>query len=516
MKRKSFSRVLLGVMVFSLTAALCGCGGGKSSGSSTGNSSSGETAAVSADDEFVFGLDSAIASVDPHVDTDAATRSVLFNVFEGLVKPTSDGDVTPAVAQDYKMSDDAKTYTFTMRDGITFQDGNAVKASDVKYSLERSAGIDGDSSALSAISDISCPDDKTVVITLSKPDTEFIYNLSVAVLEKANDAKQSTNPIGTGPFKVVDYKEGQYIEFARYDGYWNKDLDCISKAKIKFYDKADTAYTELKAGTIDGMWQLTPDQVTDLGDGYNAVKSTMKLVQGLFLNNTYEPLKNVKVRQALNYAIDRDAVDNFLLGGGSTKIQTYGYPSVPKWYNADTEGTYTYDTEKAKKLLSEAGYPNGFDLEITVPNNYTLHVQAAQIIKEELAQVGVNVTVNPVDWSSWISDVYQGRKYQATIIGFDITSLAPSTWYTRYYSSSANNMTNFSDADYDKIFDQAKAATDDTQKQKLYKQLQKILTDDAASVFIMDPLNIAVLKKGYTGFASYPIYVIDLSSIKAE
>ena len=519
MKRKSFKGVLLGVMVFSLSAALCACGGGKGSGSSaTSNNSSTQTSEseATAGGEFVFGLDSTIASVDPHIETDAATRSVLFNVYEGLVKPTPEGSVTPAVAQEYEMSEDAKTYTFKMRDGITFQDGNEVKASDVKYSLERSAGIDGDSSALSAISSIECPDDDTVVITLSEADTEFIYNLSTSVLEEANDASQGTNPIGTGPFKVSEYKEGQYISFERYDGYWNADLDCIEKATIKFYDKADTAYTELKAGTIDGMWQMNPDQVADLGDGFNVVESTMKLVHGLFLNNEYEPLKQVKVRQALNYALNRDELDEFLLGGGSKKINTYGYPCVPEWYNADTEGTYTYDVEKAKELLAEGGYPDGFDLEITVPNNYTLHVQAAEIMKDVLAQIGVNVTVNPVDWSTWISDVYRARKYQSTVIGFDISSLAPYTWYARYYSSSSNNMTNFSSQDYDSVYDQAKAATDMTEKQKLYKQLQQILTDDAASVFTMDPLNLAVLRKGFTGFASYPIYVIDLSSIKYE
>lgn len=136
--------------------------------------------------------------------------SVLFNVFEGLVKPTTDGDVTPAVASDYTISDDAKTYTFTLRDGITFQDGNPVTVEDIKYSLERSAEMDGESSALSVISDIKIVDDKTIELTLSEANSEFIYNLTIAILEQANDAEQATNPIGTGPFKVKKFAEGQY------------------------------------------------------------------------------------------------------------------------------------------------------------------------------------------------------------------------------------------------------------------------------------------------------------------
>lgn len=118
-----------------------------------------------------------------------------------MVKPTTDGDVTPAVASDYTISDDAKTYTFTLRDGITFQDGNPVTVEDIKYSLERSAEMDGESSALSVISDIKIVDDKTIELTLTEANSEFIYNLTIAILEQANDAEQATNPIGTGPFK---------------------------------------------------------------------------------------------------------------------------------------------------------------------------------------------------------------------------------------------------------------------------------------------------------------------------
>ena len=126
-----------------------------------------------------------------------------------MVKPTTDGDVTPAVASDYTISDDAKTYTFTLRDGITFQDGNPVTVEDIKYSLERSAEMDGESSALSAISAINIVDDKTIELTLSEANSEFIYNLSVAILEQANDANQATNPhLCASYIRILKYQEG--------------------------------------------------------------------------------------------------------------------------------------------------------------------------------------------------------------------------------------------------------------------------------------------------------------------
>jgi peptide/nickel transport system substrate-binding protein len=518
MKKKS-AKILSAIMVLGLSAALCACGGGSgSTASETGNNSSDTSESGMSDSSdhsaLVFGLTQEISSVDPHEDTDAATRSVLFNVFEGLVKPTTDGEVEPAVAQDYTVSDDMTEYTFTLRDGITFHDGNPVTAEDVKYSLERSAGIDGDQSALSAISDISTPDDSTVVITLSAPDSEFIYNLTTAILEEANDAQQADNPIGTGPFKLTEFEEGQYLTLEKYDGYWNKDLDYIDEVQVKFVADADEAFMELQSGSIDCLQYLTKDQISSVGDDYNIITTTMMLVHGLFLNNDYEPLQNKEVRQALNYAVDRDAINEMFADGKGMIVQTHGYPRITAWYNKDTEGTYTYDPDKAKELLADAGYADGFDLEITVPSNFTQHVTTAEMIAENLKAVGINATINSVDWNTWLSETYQNRNYQATVIGFDISSLSPATWYKRYYSTSDNDMTNFASTEYDSLYDQAQQTTDNDTKKDLYGQMQQILTDDAASVFIQDPGDFIALNKRFTGLKTYPVSALDFSSVQ--
>ena len=515
-------KILFGVMVLTLSAALCACGGGGKKGDSSGNSSSGETTVSG---EFVFGLTQEISDVDPHDDSDAATRSVLFNMFEGLVKPTTTGEMVPAVAENFTVSDDALMYTFTLRDGVKFSDGNPVTVEDIIYSYKRGAGIDHDFpladgeeakiSALSAIADITATDDKNIQFTLAAPDSEFIYNFTIAILEEANDANQAASPIGVGPFKISELKTGEYLAVEKNENYY-ADLDCIDKAKFKFIADASAAYTELQAGTIDGLQYLTNDQAVDpkIADQYDIVESTMMLVHALFLNNDYEPLKSPEVRQALNYAVNRDEINEMLFAGKSKLVQTHAYPTITAWYNADTESTYTYDVAAAKELLKKGGYPDGFDLEITVPSNFTQHVDTAQIIKEQLAQIGVNVTLNRVEWADWVSDTYRGRNYQATVIGFDISSLSPATWYVRYYSTSGNDMTNFKSEEYDKLYDQAQATVDMDEKFKLYGQMQKILADEGASVFIEDPANLIAIKKGYTGFVTYPVSAIDLASIK--
>ena len=509
MKKKSVSRIFSAVMVVAMSTALCACKGGSSGNSSSGNNSSSTP-------EFIFGMSQTITSVDPHADTDAATRCVLFNVYEGLVKPTAEGVLVPAVAQDYEISSDATEYTFTIRDGITFHDGNAVKASDVKYSLERSAEIAGGNSALSVISDISTPDDSTVVITISAPNSEFIYNLTAAIVEESNDATQATNPIGTGPFRITEFAEGEYLDMAKYDGYW-AELDCIDSCRFKFIDSATTAYTELESHAIDCLQYLTHEQAEALGDDYNIITTSMMLIHGLFLNNASEDcpaLQDVRVRQALNYAVDRNEINDTLFAGESKLIQTHGYPRVA-WYNEDTADTYTYDTDKAAQLLKEAGYENGFTLQITVPKEYDQHVQTTEIIADQLSKVGIKVDINKVDWSTWLSDVYQGRSYQATVIGFDASVMAPYTWYKRYVSDSSNDMTNFSDEEYDALYAQAVATIDFDEKHEIYNQMQQILADKAASVFIEDPADFVAINKRYTGYTPYPVSAIDMSRVRA-
>ncbi len=500
---KSFSKIAIAAIMIITLLALTACGGSQGG--------SGEVK-----DTFVFGLSQELTDLDPHQETDAATRSILFNVFEGLVKATPAGDVKPAVAEDYTISDDATVYTFDLRDGITFHDGNPVTAEDVKYSLERSLRINGEASPLKAISSIEIPDEDTVVITLDKGNSEFIYNLTCAILEEANDADQQTAPAGTGPFKIIELREGEYLDLAKYDGYWDAEAlgDYVSNVRVKSIATAQDAYVELQGESIDALQYLTVDQTKALGDNYNIVEATMMLVHGMFINNEYEPLKDVRVRQALNYAVNRDEISQQLFGGKSPLIQTHGYPTITAWYNAETENTYTYDPEKASELLKDAGYENGFDLEITVPKNFTQHVDTAVLIKEQLAKVGINAKVNEVEWNSWLSDVYQGRNYQATVIGFDISSLSPATWYVRYYSTSSNDMTNFSDPEYDAAYDQAVASIDHEEKLELYARLQQILAEQGASVFIEDPADFVAVSADFTGYTPYPVSAVDFSLIK--
>lgn len=444
MKKK---QLLSGVMALLLSASLCACGGSKTAegtSEAAGESSEAETSNTLSEGtpvpggSVVYGMTQDLASLDPHVDTDAGTRDVVFNLYEGLVKPTSDGGFIPAVASDYIISDDAKTYTFTLRDGITFHDGTPVTIEDVKYSIDRYAEIQGESSAFSSLVDsVEVQDDKTLVVNLKESYSEFLPMMTIAIIPQSNE-DPAGNPIGTGPFKYVSYTPGQNLELEKYDGYWQEGVPSLDSVEFKFIADVDTAFVELQAGTIDILKYLTSAQAETLGDDYNIVQGSMNLVHAMYLNSAYEPLSKTEVRQALCYAVDRDAINNFIFGGKSHIIGSHMIPAMSKYYEPEAETVYSYDPEKAKELLADAGYADGFDLEITVPSSYSQHVDSAQIIADELSQVGINVTLNQVEWSTWLQDVYKGGNFQATVIGFDGT-LAPSDWLKKYVTDDAKN-----------------------------------------------------------------------------
>jgi len=457
----------------------------------------------------VFGMTQVLVSLDPHIESDAGTRDVVFNLYEGLVKPTSDGDIVPAVASDVQISDDAKTYTFTLREGITFHDGTAVTAEDVKYSIDRYAEIQGESSAFSIVSEVVIQDEKTIVVNLKEGYSEFLSMMLIAIIPEAN-TDITGNPIGTGPFQFVSYTPGQKIVMEKYEGYWKEDTPSLDTVEFKFIADVDTAFVELQAGTIDIMKYLTAAQAESLSDEFQIIEGSMNMVHGMFLSHDYEPLKNLQVRQALCYAIDRQAVNNFLFGGKSKLIGSHMSPTLGKYYEEEAENVYTYDPAKAKELLTEAGYADGFDLEITVANSYSQHVDTAQIIAEQLNQVGIHATINQVEWSTWLSEVYQGGKFQATVIGFDAT-LMPGEFMMRYKSDSSKNFMHYVNEEYDTVFEEAYATVDDAKKVELYKKAQMILAQDAAAVYIEDPANLVAVSSEFAGYTFYPTSAEDMS-----
>ena len=204
-----------------------------------------------ASNSVVVGISQDIDSLDPHNADYAGTREVLFNLFEGLVKATSDGNIEPAVAQSYEVAEDASSISFTIREGITFHDGTPVTAEDIQYSLERYAQIQGSESAFADFKELEIAEDGTVTVILNEPNTEFIYELTCAILPKANEENVNSSPIGTGPFKYVSFKPGESLVVEKYENYWKEGFPYLDGVTFQIVTDAKMAVTYLNAGTID-------------------------------------------------------------------------------------------------------------------------------------------------------------------------------------------------------------------------------------------------------------------------
>jgi peptide/nickel transport system substrate-binding protein len=502
MQKKAVKGLFVAVIA-SLTVALSGCSGDKSGGNTS---------------RITIGIPQDLDSLDPHKAVGAGTKEVLFNVFEGLVKPDSNGDLIPAVASSYEVSDDASRYTFTLRDGIKFQDGSPVTVQDIKYSIDKCADTKNGTPlvpAFSNIKEVKTSGESTVEVDLKEPDSDFLAYMTCAITPKANAANEETAPIGTGPYSFVSWTPQDSIVLKRFDGYWGTKAG-IENVTFKVCASTDTVVSDLEGGSIDMFARLTDDQAKQIAkdQDFQVLNGTMNLVQALYLNNKVKPFDDVRVRQAMCYATDPDEIMKYVSGGRGERIGSSMYPNFTKYYDKSLNDTYTHDTAKAKELLKEAGYPDGFEFTITVPSNYQQHIDTAQVIAQQLKEVGITAKISLVEWDSWLSDVYTNRKYDATVIGVDASSLTASALLGRFVSDADNNFINFSDKKYDETYANAQKTTDDGEKTAQYKACEKILADDAANVYIQDLPCYVALNKKYTGYKFYPLYVQDIASLR--
>ena len=192
------------------------------------------------------------------------------------------------------------------------------------------------------------------------------------------------------------------------------------------------------------------------------------------------------------------------------------YPAFTKYFLPELVQKYPYDPAKAKELLAQAGYPNGFDMTISVPSNYQPHMDTAEVVAEQLRAVGVNVTIQPMEWGVWHEQVYKGRDFQATLVGLDASAMTARALLERFTSDHAKNFVNYNNPDYDALFTQALNASDDAQQAEIYKQMETMLSDTAANLYIQDLADLVAMRQNLAGLEFYPIYVLDLSTISYE
>jgi peptide/nickel transport system substrate-binding protein len=467
--------------------------------------------------ELRYGFSTEPATLDPLSNSNTADgRSILFNVFEGLVKPDTEGGFLPCLAESVTTDDSGRAYYFKLRKSVRFHDGSLLTVADVMFSFETAikAGFNG----LSVIEEIapSPIGGYDIRITLKYPDPEFFPYLTVGIV-KANSTDRDKKAIGTGPYYIESYTVQQSLVLKKFADYWQDNIPNLDKITIVFFADSDALTLGLHGGNIDGAGLASGALIQQLKSrNFDIVPGFSAMVQLLALNNAVPPLNDIRVRQAINYGIDiQEIIDTAFFGEGKPS----GSPLIPglaMYYDQSLADPYPLNREKALSLLSEAGYSGEqkFSLEITVPSNYVMHVDTAQVIANQLSKIGIDVNIQLVDWATWLSEVYLGRNYQATIISLDSPNVSAKSFLSRYRSDNGSNFINYTNTGFDIVYDTILTELNEDRRISLYKEAQRLISDSAASVYIQDIMSFKAFRTGaYGGVLNYPLSVIDFASM---
>jgi peptide/nickel transport system substrate-binding protein len=461
--------------------------------------------------ELRYGITTEPATLDPLSPANTADgRSILFNVFEGLVRPDASGRLVPAAAESFSVEQGGRVYVFTLRRGLRFHDGTLVSPSDVVFSLlqAKAAGFPG----LLAVQKVEASG-AVVQVTLEKSDNEFLPYLTVGIVPEANPDREK-NPVGTGPFSIEGYTPQGSLVLKKNPAYWQSGLPHLDRVTVVFTADSDGLLTGLRGGNIEGA-SVTGSLVAQLDQaGFDIVPGHSNTVQLLALNNQAGPLADLRVRQALNYAVNVPELITTAFYGMGEPSGSPLIPGLAEFYEEALRDPYPQDLARAKRLLAGAGYPGGFDLEITVPSNYTMHVDTAQVLVNQLASAGIRASIRLVDWATWLAEVYRGRRFQGTIISLDANNVSPRSFLSRYLSGAGGNFINFNNPAYDRVYQAALEEPDGKRRAALYREAQRLISENAARVYIQDIMAFKVFAgKRFGGVVNYPLYVVDFSTI---
>lgn len=445
----------------------------------------------------------------------ADTKAILYNICEGLVTFDKDGKIIPCLAENFVISEDGLGYIFTLRNDVYFHNGKKLTSEDVIYTYENLAGLNGNtpkSDEMQIVKKITEIAPNTLLVQLKNPSASFLSFAIQPILQAGYDDNEN-HPVGTGPYKFVEYSIHQKVVLEKNENYWNKKrMPKINRIELFVISDEAAAISALQSGQLDIAQMINASNAKALKSQFDMITYPQNMVQIFAMNNAVKPFDDFKVRKAICLAVNKDEIIEGAMDGAATKLYSNFSPVLGFYYNDKLEKINEYDIKKAKDLLKEAGYENGFEFTVKVPSNYTVHVDTATIIQAQLAKIGVKMNIETIEWTTWLSDVYTNRQYEATVIAFG-GKLEPNDILKRYTTTYKKNFVNFSDEQFDKDFTEALTETDDTKRADLYKNCQKILSEKCPCAFICDPNNTLLKKKNIKGFTYYPISYYDFASL---
>ena len=521
-------------LVLASALVLAGCGGGTGTTSTQATDSSGGAAAETtqapsdtqatsgavtdngAAKNLVIAVNNNFITLDTHASRDSLTNSVNAIMYEGLVEYDDDLNLVPCLAESFDISDDALVYTFKLKEGIKFHDGELLTAEVVKTNIERVMNPDKalrQARAFSYAEEINVLDDYTLEIRLREPYMAFLSRLeafqiiSPAALE--NEDKLPKNPVGTGQFRFVEWVEGDHMTVEKNPDWRNADQIQVDTVTFKFVPENGTRVAMLETGEADIIYPMPNEMVSKIEANSELVLEVRDstVCRYVTMNQNVKPFDDVRVRQALNYAIDKDAFIAVVKGGYGNRLNSAMSPVLPYYVEHEE---YAYNIEKAKELLTEAGYPDGFEATIW-GNTESETVRGMNFIEQQLSLIGVKLNVMPMEEGTLSTKVYDTtpettelQMWYVSWSAMDPDNAIRSTFHSEMYPPTGANTNYYKNPDLDQAINSGNASITFDDQFKYYKVAQDEIWDDAVWMFMGVDQSLLAMNSRVTGAKLLP------------
>lgn len=468
---------------------------------------------AAAQDAVTVGMVLEPPNLDPTGGAAAATDEVVYaNVFEGLTRFGPNGTIEPALAERWEVEEDGRVYVFHLHDSVTFHDGAAFDASDVVFTLDRARAADSTNAQKAlfrGIESVEATDPLTVRVTLSAPDGNFPFKMAwgdAVMLDPASASDLATKPIGTGPFRLEQWVQGDRIVLSAFDGYWG-EKPALKTATFRFIPDPSAAFAALMAGDVDAFPNFpAPETLPQLqaDPRFKVMVGTTEGETILAMNNARPPLDNIKVRQAIAHAINRqDLIDGAMFGYG-TPIGSHFAPHHPD--HVDLTDLSAHDPDASKALLAEAGV-GPVSLRLALPPTPYAR-RGGEIVQAQLAAVGIQTQITNMEWAQWLETVFKGGDFDLTIIAhtepLDIDIYARPDYYFHYAKP-----------DFVALMDKLQAAVTPGQRSDLYHRAQEMIAGDYVNAFLFQLAKTGVADARIEGlWENAPTQANDLTQVR--
>lgn len=452
--------------------------------------------------------------LDPTAGAASAIAEVsLYNIFETLTKINSDSKITGLLAEGWTVSPDLKTYTFKLRQGVRFHNGEPFNSAAVKFSFERAVAkesVNKDKAVFANIERIDTPDAHTVVLNLKNGSVDLPFQLgqgTAIIVEPKSAATNGTKPVGTGPYRLEAWNKGSNVVLTRWDGHRNAKDVKLRRVTIRFISDVAAQAAALLSGDVDVFPRVAVQRSIKQFEGnkkFQVIIGGTRAKTIMAINNKRKPLDNVLVRRAILAAIDRKAVIEGAADGFGVPIGSFYVPGAPGY--VDMTGVNAFDQAKARALLHQAGITPPLELTMKLPP-VSYARQGGEVIASQLAKVGINVKIENVEWAQWMSGVYGQKAYDLTIVShvepLDFGNFARPNYYWGYESKAFND-----------LWARINATVKAEDRNKLMAEAQKMVAEEAVAAYLYQPTGITVANARVKGlWKDMPLSANDLSAL---